>query len=183
MPSPAPVPSPGPVPVVVERAGPDDWRAWREIRLRGLRTDPDAFGSAWQREHDFTEAQWRERLATSYAVLARVGAQPGTAAVATGGLVTPEPGVCQVVAMWTAPEHRGRGVGRAVLEHLLGAAAPADRLGLWVADGNPAERLYRDLGFEPTGTRAPIRPGATLMKSEMERRPRPADPPPSVAGA
>lgn len=174
-PVPSPVPSPGPVPVVVERAGPDDWRAWREIRLRGLRTDPDAFGSAWQREDDFTEPQWRERLATSYAVLARVGAhaRAGAETVATGGLVTPEPGVCQVVAMWTAPEHRGRGVGRAVLEHLLAGTQPADRVRLWVADDNPAERLYRALGFEPTGVRAPIRPGATLMKSELELRDRP----------
>lgn len=174
MPSPAPPasprPRPGPTSVVVDRAGPDDWRAWREVRLRGLRTDPDAFGSAWQREHAFTEEQWRERLVTSYAVLARVGAQPGAGAVATGGLVTSEPGASQVVAMWTAPEHRGRGVGRAVLEHLLAVVPREDRVRLWVADDNPAERLYRALGFEPTGVRAPIRPGSALMKSELERR-------------
>ncbi|QIK65842.1 GNAT family N-acetyltransferase [Nocardioides sp. HDW12B] len=167
----------------MHRAVPEDWRAWREVRLRGLRSDPDAFGSAWQREQDFTEQQWRERLATSYAVLARVGAAVQAEPVATGGLVIPTPGVSQVVAMWTAPEHRGRGVGRAVLEHLVGAVPRGDRLVLWVADQNPAERLYRDLGFAPTGAREPIRPGATLMKSEMERPPRPAGPPPSAAGA
>jgi hypothetical protein len=36
---------------------------------------------------------------------------------------------------------------------------------LWVADGNPARRLYEHAGFVATGEQAPIRPGATATKS------------------
>ena len=167
---------PGP-PLTLTATPPSEWRCWREIRLQSLRSDPDAFGSAWQQEQDFTEAQWRERLATSYGVLARVadgadGANGGDegdgAVVGLGGLVTTNPGVSMVVAMWVHPRQRGRGVGRAVLEHLLGVVPDGHRLFLWVADGNPAVALYADLGFVATGAREPIRPGATLMKSEME---------------
>jgi GNAT superfamily N-acetyltransferase len=168
---------------------PADWEMWREVRLRSLRTDPDAFGSAWQRERDFTEELWRERLTTSYAAVARVRdgtADPGAAdpvgVLGMGGLFASAPGETTVVAMWVPPASRGRGVGRAVLEHLLSAAPPGDRLGLWVADGNPAERLYRALGFEPTGAREPIRPGATLMKSELQRPRRPGGPARAAAG-
>jgi GNAT superfamily N-acetyltransferase len=166
----------------VARAEPADWEVWREVRLRSLRTDPDAFGSAWQRERDFTEEQWRERLASSYAVLARPADRPDAPVVGIGGLFTSAPGESTVVAMWVLPEERGQGVGRAVLEHLLRAAPTGDRLVLWVADGNPAVHLYADLGFVATGVREPIRPGASLMKSEMERPGPPASPLPASGG-
>ncbi len=168
---------------------PADWEMWREVRLRSLRTDPDAFGSAWQRERDFTE---RALARASHHVVRRGGARarrhrrPGAAdpvgVLGMGGLFASAPGETTVVAMWVPPASRGRGVGRAVLEHLLSAAPPGDRLGLWVADGNPAERLYRALGFEPTGAREPIRPGATLMKSELQRPRRPGGPARAAAG-
>ena len=48
------------------------------------------------------------------------------------------------------PAHRGKGVGRAMLEALLDAAAAHGyrRVSLSVEDGNPAARLVHDLGFE-----------------------------------
>ncbi len=156
-------------PVDVVRARASDWPVWREVRLRALRTDPDAFGSAWQRERDLTEEQWRERLTSAYHVVARLSDRAEARVVGLGGLVTSAPAESMVVAMWVVPGERGRGVGRAVLEHLLDAVPSGDRVVLWVADGNPAVHLYRDLGFGPTGAREPIRPGAMLMKSEMER--------------
>ena len=39
-----------------------DWRIFSEIRLRALQTDPEVFGSTYEREADFTEAEWRTRL-------------------------------------------------------------------------------------------------------------------------
>lgn len=152
------------------------------MRLRALQTDPDAFGSAWPRERDFTEQLWRERLASSYGVLARIGAGTDAPVVGLGGLYAPAPGESIVVAMWTAPEERGRGVGRAVLEHLLAAAPVGDSLALWVTDANPAVHLYDALGFVGTGRREPIRPGATLMTSEMARPPAPGATRPTTSG-
>lgn len=48
---------------------------------------------------------------------------------------------------------RGRGVGRALMEALLGAARESGRtlLLLDVRSEDPAERLYRALGFVPFG--------------------------------
>jgi hypothetical protein len=47
---------------LVREVGTDDWAILREIRLAALREAPQAFGSTYQREARFTEAQWRERI-------------------------------------------------------------------------------------------------------------------------
>ena len=48
----------------VRLLGPDDWAAWRELRLAALAEAPDAFGARltdWQGERD-REQRWRDRL-------------------------------------------------------------------------------------------------------------------------
>jgi hypothetical protein len=42
---------------------PDDWPAYREVRLRMLQEAPDAYGSSYPAEAGFSEHQWRERVA------------------------------------------------------------------------------------------------------------------------
>ncbi len=57
--------------------------------------------------------------------------------------LTPELGVA------VSPEHRGRGVGTALLEHLLkDARGKCPAISLSVSPNNPAIRLYERLGFE-----------------------------------
>ena len=52
--------------------------------------------------------------------------------------------------LFVVPRHRGTGVGLGMLLMLVGACADHghERLGLSVTDGNPAERLYKSVGFE-----------------------------------
>lgn len=49
------------------------------------------------------------------------------------------------LAVAVRPEHRGRGIGTALLERLIAAAGPA--LSLSVDRDNPAARLYARMGF------------------------------------
>ena len=52
------------------------------------------------------------------------------------------------------PEHRGRGIGTALLRALLGEAAEAGkRLSIHVELNNPARGLYERLGFAPVEER------------------------------
>jgi GNAT superfamily N-acetyltransferase len=63
-----------------------------------------------------------------------------------------------LVSMWTSPETRRAGVGRALVGAVLGWAqdVSATRVGLWVMRGNaPAERLYESMGFRATGESRP----------------------------
>ena len=95
----------------------DDWDLWRAIRLRSLRDSPDAFGSTYEREVDFAETDWRERLHLGPRVVVVEDGHP----VALGGGV-PAPDGLMVFGMWTDPEHRGRGHATTVLDAVVGWA-------------------------------------------------------------
>jgi GNAT superfamily N-acetyltransferase len=57
------------------------------------------------------------------------------------------------LSLAVAPEHRGRGVGSALLDALIdrARAAGVPGLSLSVEDGNAARRLYTARGFTPAG--------------------------------
>jgi GNAT superfamily N-acetyltransferase len=143
---------------------PDEWSRWREIRLRSLQQDPDAFGSTYEREIAFGEADWRQRLTSGMAVLAELDRSD----VGAGAAFEDAPGTLMVVAMWTDPVARGRGVGRAVLAHVVGLAqARGLQVHLWVVEDNPAQRLYESAGFVLDGRREPLRAGSELMMRHL----------------
>jgi RimJ/RimL family protein N-acetyltransferase len=43
----------------------NDWREFAQVRLKALVTDPLVFGSSYEKESQFTEADWRSRLEPS----------------------------------------------------------------------------------------------------------------------
>ncbi|GEA88746.1 GNAT family N-acetyltransferase [Cellulomonas cellasea] len=143
----------------VARLDEDDWERLAEIRLRALRSDPEAFASSLAREELFREQHWRMRLRSSPWWLVT---EEGSEAVGLACLIE-EPGSPStdrhVVALWVAPEARRRGVGTALLDAVEREAlgAGAETLSLWVREDNAAAlRLYDGLGFEPTGERHPV---------------------------
>ncbi len=144
----------------------DDWEVWRDLRHRVLATDPDAFGSTLARERAFTEGDWRRRVGRDQAIVAWLAGRP----VGMGACVREDTGSWSVVAMWVDPAVRGHGIGRRVLERLLEVVPPDVEVQLWVADGNPARRLYAKAGFVGTGETAPLRAGSSVTKSRMALR-------------
>ncbi len=91
------------------------------------------------------------------------------------GLVTvfPEPDVpgrMHLVSMWVDPEHRRRGVARALIAEVVRWAAErrAREVVLWVVDQNTAaRRLYERAGFRPTGDRQPLPSNPALTESRL----------------
>ncbi|KQY54608.1 MULTISPECIES: GNAT family N-acetyltransferase [unclassified Nocardioides] len=150
--------------IEVRRLAPEEWPVWREIRLRSLADSPDAFGSTLAREEAFTEDDWLMRMQSTPVVVFVDGA-----AAALGGAFRIEDGVAQIVAMWTAPEFRRRGLARLVLDEVVAQArAEGRRVILDVAQGNPAaRRVYERFGFVATGRAEPLREGSALLVDEM----------------
>lgn len=156
----------------VTRLVEDDWERLAEIRLRALRSDPEAFASSLAREEMFREQHWRMRLRSSPWWLAT---QQDSEAVGLACLIE-EPGSPStdrhVVALWVAPEARNRGVGAALLTaaEREAVAAGALTLSLWVREDNGAAlHLYGTLGFAPTGERHPVPGRDGLAELRYER--------------
>ena len=150
--------------IVVRALSADEWRTWRDIRLRSLADAPEAFGSTLARERDYTEHDW-SRWLTGISVLATVDGVPA----ALGGGFRVRDGWMQVVAMWTDPAYRRRGLAMQILDVVVTAArAEGRRLVLDVAQGNSAARnVYERYGFVATGESEPIRPDTADMADLM----------------
>jgi GNAT superfamily N-acetyltransferase len=149
---------------------PEDWQAYREIRLAMLQESPGAFGSRYADAVTFDEDTWRGRLTSCDHHLAELDGDP----VGAAGLSVEQGPVAQadLIGMWVRPHARGRSVGALLVQAVLDRAAVlgCDRVRLEVVDGNaPARRLYERMGFVATGvvTAYPNAPDST--ESEMVR--------------
>jgi RimJ/RimL family protein N-acetyltransferase len=158
--------------ITVRRLEPDDWAAWRDIRLAALADAPHAFGSSLARERDLTEANWRERLepANGVTVVALLGDRVVGAA---GGYTPPGADSVLLVAMWTHPDVRGHGAGGVLVDEVLAWAGENgwSEVRLRVADGNDAaRRLFERHGFVPTGQRDTLESNPAVYTEFMMRR-------------
>ncbi len=166
--------------VTVRQTTADDWKTWRDLRLRALQDTPTAFGSTYEREAGFTEDDWRERAGgpANAVALGNGTAGPsvlafvGDVAVGMGGGFRDLPGWLHVVAMWTDPSWRGHGAGSAVLGQLKAWSAAAGlRVHLDVETTNEgARRLYERAGFVATGETRPLRDGSSYRVERMVLR-------------
>lgn len=105
-----------------------------------------AFGEAWNRR------QVEDALLLGHCQygLAMAGADCAGFYLARNGF-----GEVELLLLAVDPQHRRRGYARQLLEDLAAYARDrnAERLLLEMRDGNPAEHLYRQFGFEAVGAR------------------------------
>lgn len=153
---------------------PDDWPAWRELRLAALAEAPYAFGSRladWQGDHD-REQRWRDRLGIpgSYNVIAVLDGQP--AGMASGVPAEDSGGAAELISMWVSPTARGRGVADRLVQAVEDWArqAGAGVLKLAVTEGNDsAIALYRRCGFADTGELGDLMPDGVRREHVMAK--------------
>lgn len=158
----------------IRRFAPHEWRTYRDLRLRSLAESPDAFGSTLERESAWQDTEWARRLeagarsSTDLSLMAQVGEE--AVGLAWGWIRDTDPEVAHLFQVWVAPEYRGRGIARMLIDAVTAWAreAGARRMALDVTCGDSAAmRLYRRAGFRPCGDPQPLRPGSTLLKQPM----------------
>lgn len=172
-----------PPPSAIRPLTPADAAAYRAIRLRMLREHPEAFSdSAEERERE-PEAAFNERFASRVEGPDRfvLGAFDGEALVGTVGFYRHDgPKLAHKGGIWgmyVAPEARGRGVGRALLDAAVARVAATCPGVAWLqlgvaTENGPAQRLYERAGFRTFGVEpaAMIVGGRVIDEALMARR-------------
>ncbi|HLZ63885.1 MAG TPA: GNAT family N-acetyltransferase [Ktedonosporobacter sp.] len=145
--------------MLVRRLIEDDLDSVRALRLRALRDNPEAFGSTYEETLARGNEWMRQRLRSKEDETFYLGAFEGNLVGMVGyyredSIKTRHKGY--VVSMFVAPESRGLGAGKALLQALIARARQIEglqQLHLAVVTTNqPAYQLYRSLGFEVYGT-------------------------------
>lgn len=98
--------------------------------------------------HVMTAAALRDAGARVYAIYDAAGAPGGVAALKPFADAAVE-----LKSMHTLSEHRGKGLGRAMLQHLIDEARAAGATSVWLETGSEpgfaaARRMYETAGFE-----------------------------------
>ena len=164
---------------MIRRIRPDEGSRLRTLRLRALADAPMAFGSTLARESTFTDAAWQERAqrgasgADGVTFVAELEGQ--WVGIATGlprDPDAPDDPRAVLVGMFVSGEARGRGVGAALVDAVVGWARErnAEGLGLWVTATNAtAIALYRRCGFQSRDERRPLPHTPTVEMVRMVR--------------
>lgn len=136
----------------IQRLAPIEIERLRTLRLSALQDAPDSFGTTFEEAVKWPIETWVQQLthlATFVAVLsdADVGLVRGApSSVTKGG--------ARLISLWVAPEARGKGIARLLIDAVIDWARTEGftELRMGVSDGNePAIALYDRLGFERTG--------------------------------
>jgi GNAT superfamily N-acetyltransferase len=150
----------------VRRVVPDEWEAFRAVRLAALEDAPSAFLTSYDDSVALPESHWRSRASEGGTVLAwRDGSPVG---IAAGYL---HDGVPELVAMWVAPVARGTGVVEVLVDAVAGWARErgGTELRLWhVTTNDRAGAAYRRCGFVPTGRTQPVPVAGRGDETELE---------------
>ncbi|HEU4783757.1 MAG TPA: GNAT family N-acetyltransferase [Ktedonobacterales bacterium] len=131
---------------------------FRALRLRALREEPEAFGSSWEEENarplEQTVARLQADGMTAFGGFDDAGRLAGMVRLRRQDGVKAEH-KADIISMYVAPEARGRGLGRMLLDAAIAHARATpgiEQLLLAVNTSNtPARNLYLAMGFEPFG--------------------------------
>lgn len=161
--------------ITIEPITPKNVVLFKSVRLRALQEAPYAFGSTYAKEAEFNDAEWLRRAE-------RWNGERGIGFLAIDGETTcgivgvfldaNDAKRAQLVSMWTSPAHRHRGVGRMLVNEVLGWARlrSARTLLLMVTSNNEAAmRFYEKLGFAQTGRTEPYPNDPNVIEYEMSR--------------
>ena len=137
----------------------DEWRLWRDVRLRMLREEAAHFGTRWEdasREPEERWQAWTEEAARGETRVLFAAERDGRWVGVVGAFLRVDTRETQLISMWVGPTMRGEGLA----EQLIRAVAEwawsrgCDDVYLFVQEPNVrAQRLYERAGFRPTGDR------------------------------
>jgi ribosomal protein S18 acetylase RimI-like enzyme len=127
-----------------------DWEKFKELRLKALQTDPQAFGGTYESESSYDEGYWKILLDNPERCFFAVENQ--NSFIATGGAkkIKDRDSAYAIIGVYTDLKFRGRGISSGILLEIEAEVKNrgAKDLELWVnADQEQAVSAYKKAGF------------------------------------
>ena len=141
--------------VIVEIVEADNWARIRNIRLRALKENPEAFGGTFEKESAEDEAAWREKFIKNEFLVASIAGQD--AAMMYIEVLDGDFGAtCWIGGCWSDPAYRGKGLFSAMMKFVdeQDRGWEVQGLGVW-NDNYRAIAAYEKLGFVKMGEEMP----------------------------
>ena len=141
--------------VQVEIIKPDHWERVREIRLRSLKANPEAFGGTFEKESVEDELTWREKFIKNDFLIASVEGQD-VAIMYIEVLEGDFGATCWIGGCWSEPDFRSKGLFSAMMKFVdsQDRGWEVQGLGVWT-DNYSAIAAYEKLGFVKMGEDTP----------------------------
>lgn len=128
---------------------PEKWQELKTIRLEALLSDPQAFGSTYERSSKKTDEEWQTQASDPN--LHYFLAKDENRVIGMVGLAKSkdEEDVYELISMYTNKEYRGRGIGKALANAAIIEAKKlgAKKVKLWVYRGSSTVDFYKVCNF------------------------------------
>lgn len=147
---------------------PDDWKNYKDIRLRALSESPSSFGRSFEDEVLFEDEVWKDRLSKSRIFVA----ESENFLVGLVSLVQKQNSTAfSIGSMWVDPKFRNQNIGALLLNELVNSAKndnAVEIVGGCMKTNFAALRFYESHGFKLTGKELPVEKDPDLKELEIK---------------
>lgn len=154
--------------ITIRQTTDSDWLDLKTLRMQSLMESPTAFGLSYEAVSKYTDQQWQERAGNRTPPMYFIARQNGASIGLIGAVKANNQ--FNLIAMWVVPEHRGSGVGKALVEKVLSIAASRgeSEVSLFVSPLNQAAcGLYEKAGFRFTEQVEPLESHPEILVQRM----------------
>lgn len=133
----------------MQKISPENWEKFRDIRLKALQSDPQAFGNTFEGESQKDMAYWKDKL--SHPERRFYSAEEGGTFIAMAGLKKIAEDNWMVTGVYTVPEWRGKNTAQKLVYQVIDEAvkAGAHKASLMVnIQQEAAVGMYKKMGFK-----------------------------------
>jgi ribosomal protein S18 acetylase RimI-like enzyme len=145
----------------------DEWKRYKDIRLRALSESPNSFGRSYEDEILFDDDIWKDRLVTAQVFAAEFESN----LVGLVSLVQKQDSdTFYIGSMWVDPKFRNEQIGTLLLDKLIHTAKDKNAVeirGGCMKTNLAALRFYERHGFVLTGNELPIEKDTNLKELEI----------------
>lgn len=133
---------------------PQQWQKYKDLRLRALKEEPQAFSSTYEDSVKYPDSFWQGRLKQAYVGNSQwllFAKQEDNLVGMAGAYVADEKDAANVVGVYVAKDVRGQGVSKKIIINLITRIKQNKSIKKLFVSVNPdqvaAFNLYKSLGF------------------------------------